>query len=138
MFKLLVKSSLFLFSISLLYYGCDPVFCELKIENKSGGIVYYGITESNYDKFWATKDDILYFHHKDGRIPAGSSKYDCRQVPYKEIIENRSDKKLHICVIKEEFFKKLQLEKIADTTLFKRYDYTEKELEKLNWTVTYP
>lgn len=54
------------------------------------------------------------------------------------IIEKSKNKKFNLFIIKKEDLSNYTWDEIINRKLYKRYEFTEYELDKINWVVEYP
>lgn len=146
----LLEINKYLFFIILLTFSilsCDQVDDRLKISNKSSRTIFYKISKDttinismchinyNHDTIW-TKNLVNFIEPESAQnesiLGIGNA--------WKKFIEKSfPDSTLHLFIIDKEMLMNLNAnERINSNDVLYRYDLHVKELEKMNWEITFP
>ena len=136
-----MKPYLFVLTIIIMTSSCvmDAANARLQVKNNSS----YDISVEIYQSDTVIHEIVNYPEfYIDRKISTGETRRQNmlgRKREWSHFIESSINKKLNVFIFATDTIEKYGgFEHIIAHRLYKRYEYTEKELDEMNWVVEYP
>jgi hypothetical protein len=133
--------NLYLLKISIiimLIIACDYTDNKLKVKNNSSETICF---VHDMDTILDNQESDIYYFNRNCIVPGEISSQVAFGRPYEwsDEINRSKNKKLNVFIINHDTLLKYNdWQYISINKLFKRYEYTEEELNKNNWIIEYP
>lgn len=129
-----MKRVLFIFLVVLIN-SCDYYDNRLEVCNKSNENI---IPFFSNDTLIITQNKIEFYIRQIIKPDSTLRRIKPGKNAWSYFIKNSSNKKLNIFIVNADTLLSYNsIDSIKEHRLYKRYEYSEKELEELNWTIVY-
>ncbi len=142
-----MKNNILIFSLFLVLNGCDFIDDRFKIINKSEQGIYYSYSCDSFLIYPPTKNGIFKtnkdeksFVYGDYVLPDSSRNIiKIGAINAWKGYLNRCNNEIYVFIFKKNVIESFDWDTIRKNKMYsKRYVFTYSELEKNNWTITYP